>query len=193
MSTYNLSRLAHNKKRRMRKKYDTLAWGNAKTNLKVFKKCYRTKKDRNAVEIAKKLLYQPYYAASGTGETIKVKHSLWEKVEDRIEYGWDTADIWEMKGFLSAIRKALRDNFALEEWYIFEVPYGDKEGIIVYFVNKEDYDNVHWHKRDTDIRSLCFDCPYDKLYAQPMKEVSDEKGTTLVEVKTCQEAIFVSE
>lgn len=189
MSTYNLARLSHSKKKRMKKKYDTLAWGNSKTRLKECKKCYRTKKDCNAVEISKKILLTPYFKSSTSGETVKMNDcSMWERFLSGYE-----GDTLEMNCFLSAIRKALQDNFPIEEWYLFEVPYGDKEGIIVYFVNKEDYDNVHWHKKDTDIRSLCFDCRYDKLYAQPMKEVTDENGTTLVEVKTCQEAIVVSD
>lgn len=144
------------------------------------------KKDLQAEELVKTILVVPYFLDTETGETIKREDcSAWNMYEN--------SDIG-INCLLLTAQKAISDGFELEEYYLYEIPFYNNECTIIYFVHKQDYDDFHWYKKDNDMRSIVFICEYDQPYGKPCKEVCDEKmGTHLVEVKTCQEAVFIFE
>ncbi len=138
-----------------------------------------------AISVAKKILIAPY-GTSSTGETTKHEDcSIWESYLS----GYKHSDE-DMQGMLAAIRKAISDKFPIEEWYFHEIPFYNEKYVLIYFVNKKDYDDYHWHKKKVGIRSIAFECEYNKFFGQPMKEVdTDEIGIQLCKVNTCQEAV----
>lgn len=195
----NSSRYLHKKRnKRITKKLQKICWGEfsaerlRKVKMRVFRK--KNKLDCKAVEIAKKIYPVPYAFSQEENGVIKVDTwSLWERYMEvymRID-DLEVCEIRQMKGLLSAIRKAIKDGFPIENTYLHEIPFEDNEMLVAYFVNKDDLDNYHLHKKDDDIRSVCFYCYYDKLFAQPVKEVEGTGGINSYEVKTCQEAISV--
>lgn len=170
--------------KRIAKKLEKLYWGtyNAERLRKVKMRVFRKKNrlDRKAVEIAKKI----HCAVRNC--------SLWEKYMSIDEFEFDGAEFCEMKCLLSAIRKAIIDNYPIENTYLHEIPYGDNQMLIVDFVNKDDYDDYHLHKKDVGIRGISFYCYYDRLFAQPVKDVDEGGSINSYEVDTCQEAESVS-
>lgn len=193
MGNYKSRDLHKKRKKRITKKLQKIYWGDCsaehlrRVKMKVFRK--KNKLDCKAVQIAQKIHYAPY-CTSAEGETIKRDTpSLWEEYMAIREF--DGCDFQKMKALLSAIRKAIVDGFDIENSYLHEIPYADDKLLVAYFVNKEDYDNYHWHKKEVDIRSINFDCHYDRLFAQPLKDVQEGCGVTSYEVKTCQEAVSV--
>lgn len=201
MGNYNRKRLDYSsryrrtkRKKRIAKKLQKIYWGKCsaehlrKVKMRVFRK--KNKLDCKAVEIAKKIYYTPYFLSTEENKIIKANTcSLWEKYMaiDELEVG----DFEQMKCLLSAIRKAIMDGFLIENTYLHEIPFSDNEVLVVDFVNKDDYDDYHWHKKDVDIRSINFYCYYDRLYAQPVKDVYENGIIKSYEVKTCQEAVSV--
>lgn len=193
MSKYHFRCLYKKRNKRITKKLQKIYWGDCsaehlrRVKMKVFRK--KKKLDCKAVEIAKKIYYAPY-CADTDGTTIKRDTpSLWEEYMAINEF--DGYDFQKMKALLSAIRKAIVDGFDIENTYLHEIPYADDKLLVAYFVNKEDYDNYHWHKKKVDIRSINFDCHYNRLFAQPLKDVQEGGAITSYEVKTCQEAVSV--
>lgn len=197
MSNYNLKRLANprylckKRNKRITKKLQKIYWGRCSTEhlrkakMRVFRK--KNKLDCKAVEIAKKIHYAPYFWSPVKNETIKADtSSLWEKYMEIYEL--DVIEFREMKGLLSVIRKAILDDYPIENTYLHEIPYKNNQMLVAYFVNKDDYDDWHWHKKNVDIRSIRFDCYFNKLFAQPVKEVEEDGMINIYEVKTCQEA-----
>lgn len=193
MGNYKLRDLHKKRKKRIAKKFQKAYWGECsaeylqRVKMKVFRK--KSKLDCKAVEIAQKIHYAPY-CADADGTTIKRDTpSLWEEYMAINEF--DGYDFQKMKALLSAIRKAIADGFDIENSYLHEIPYADDKLLVAYFVNKEDYDNYHWYKKEVDIRSVSFDCYYDRLFAQPSKEVMNDGIVNCHNVKTCQEAVSV--
>ena len=177
--------------KRILKKHRKIYWGECseehlrKVKMRVFRK--KNKLDCKAVEIAKKIHYAPYFWSVDKNETIKADtSSMWEKYMTIDEL--DGFDFREMKDLLSAIRKAILDGYPIENTYLHEIPYGNTGMLVVDFVNKDDYDDFHWHKKNVEIRSICFFCYSDKLFAQPVKMVEEDGIINSYEVKTCQEA-----
>lgn len=74
---------------------------------------------------------------------------------------------------------------------IIKQDYWDKELLIANFVNKDDFDDYHWHKKDVNIRCIGFFCYYDRKFAQPTKDIMKDGIVTMCEVKTCQEAVSI--
>ena len=180
-----MSRRNKRKTKKLQKKY----WGIVsakqlqKKKMRVFRK--KNKLDRKAVEIAKKIHHDPYRADNeDNNKTIKVDTcSLWDMYADY--------NLQVMKCLLSVIRKAIVDGFPIENTYLHEIPYWDKELLIADFVNKDDFDDYHWHKKDVNIRCIGFFCYYDRKFAQPTKDIMKDGIVTMCEVKTCQEAVSI--
>lgn len=193
MENYKLRDLHKKRKKRITKKLQKIYWGECsaehlqRTKMKVFRK--KNRLDCKAVELARKIHYAPY-CASAEGETLKRDTpSLWEEYMAIKEF--DGYDFKKMKALLSAIRKAVVDGFDIENTYLHEIPYADDKLLVADFVNKEDYDNYHWHKKEIDIRSISFDCYYDRLFAQPVKQIEEGGVVNCHDVRTCQEAVSV--
>lgn len=186
-----MSRRNKRKTKKLQKKY----WGIVsakqlqKKKMRVFRK--KNKLDRKAVEIAKKIHHDPYRADNeDNNKTIKVDTcSLWDMYADY--------NLQVMKCLLSVIRKAIVDGFPIENAYLYEIPYWDKELLIADFVNKDDLDDCYdlddccWHKKDVNIRCIGFFCYYDRMFAQPTKDIMKDGIVTMCEVKTCQEAVSI--
>lgn len=198
MGKYNMKRFLHSAKRKKRitKKLEKFCWEYYTDStgrlrkieaVRAFHK--KSKLDRKAVAIAKKIYTVPYRTDYHNGNIIKVDtFSLWENYI--LNFDSDENCSLEFKALLSAIRKAIADGFPIENTYLHEIPFGNGEMIIADFVNKDDYDDRHWHKKDVDIRSISFYCYYNRRYAQPVKYVDEGGSLRSYEVKTCQEAVL---
>ena len=201
MGKYNITRLLNSdryrkkkRKKRITKKLEKFYWEYCTDStgrlrkmeeIRAFQK--KSKLDRKAVDIAKKIYTAPYRTDYNNGNTIKVDtFSLWENYI--LNFDEDENYSLEFKALLSAIRKAIADGFPIENTYLHEIPFGNSEMIIADFVNKDDYDDYHWHKKDVDIRSISFYCYYNRRYAQPVKDVDEGGSIHSYKVKTCQEA-----
>ena len=106
MSRYNLKR-QYKKKKRTSKKHLSLQ----KRFIKKLKKSlYRTKSDREAVELAKKIQYTPQYT-SYKGKTRKkvCDYTVWEKLN-----GDDEDNLYYVQPFLSVMRKVISEKFEIE-------------------------------------------------------------------------------
>lgn len=185
MSRYNLKR-QYKKKKRTSKKHLSLQ----KRFIKKLKKSlYRTKSDREAVELAKKIQYTPQYT-SYKGKTRKkvCDYTVWEKLN-----GDDEDNLYYVQPFLSVMRKVISDKFEIEEWYYDGCSYSDGNYLILDFVHKQDYDDYFGLKKDVKIRCLDFLCSHNTLYAQPHKLVPDSGALEIIAVKTCREAVSYDE
>ena len=202
MGKYNLKRLKWSSRyrltkrnKRIKKKLEKFYWeygtdssGRLRKMDKMIAFSKKSKLDRKAVAIAKKIYAAPYRTDYENGNIIKVDtFSLWENYI--LNFDEDENYRLEFKALLSAIRKAIADGFPIENTYLHEIPFGDSEMIVADFVNKDDYDDKHWHKKTVDIRSISFYCYYNRRYAQPVKEVYEGGSIHSYEVNTCQEAV----
>lgn len=130
--------------------------------------------DEKAIAIAKKILLNPY-TINELGKIVKSdERSLWEDFPDK-------------QFLLAIIRKSLADNFPLQEYYFWLMPYEN----IALFTHKEDCDNFNWHFKEIPIRQIGFVWDRDSTSATPLKAIFCESSNYcfFVPVKTCQEAV----
>ena len=197
MGKYNLKRLKWSSRyrltkrnKRIAKKLEKFYWEYFTDNtgrmrkiekMRFFRK--KSKIDRKAIAISKKIHDVPY-SSSEKGTVKRNTLSIWKSYM----LDFDDINCREFKALLSAIRKAIADGFPIENTYLHEIPFANNEMIVADFVNKDDYDDCCWHKKDVDIRSISFECYYDRLFAQPVKDVYEGGSIHSYEVDTCQEA-----
>lgn len=81
------------------------------------------------------------------------------------------------------VKKAYKDNFKIDEYKIYEIPYSDKDGCVVYFINESD------KKKNKDKwRAIAFWVESRKNgVAIPHKDIN----STLYPRNTCQEAVYL--
>lgn len=84
------------------------------------------------------------------------------------------------------VKKCLADNFPIQEYLLFEIPYADSEGTIIDFVNAEDYGNYHIKGMHNNIRCIDFWVSKDGTVI-PLKTVGHDQ----LEVNTCSEALYL--
>lgn len=154
MATYNIFRANNIRKKRVKKKHKKMC-GKYFSHFKERKSVYRTKKDLKAVAAAKKILRLTDCCSLWDGYTNK----------DNICF-----DYYDMKFLLAIIRKALADDFSLEDYYFGEMPISN----VAYFTHKSDYDNYRLHKNNNSIREIAFMRNDESLYAiDKLNEIAD--------------------
>ena len=108
-------------------------------------------------------------------------------------YAWDSFpdaddDMYNQNNInlLQIVKKCLSDNFPIQEYLLFEIPYADSEGEIIDFVNAEDYENYHIKCKHNTIRCIDFWVSKDGAVI-PLKTVEHDQ----LEVNTCSEALYL--
>jgi len=146
----------------------------------------KKKKDKEAIRLARKIIF-----------SINENLTYW-KYNSKIRYA-DYITYWDFKEhfknklkskemLLKVCRKSLQDNFPLEDYFLWEIPYEDKNGWIMCFVNLNDFINCHQlHKEDTKIREIDFWCPYNSRTAIPQ---GLDNYSNLYNCETCFDAIY---
>lgn len=87
----------------------------------------------------------------------------------------------------SIVKKAKADAFPIEEWSLFEIPYGDKDGQVWSFVNTQEYYQYHTlGQKDVIIRSLDFYALYTGFVSP-----SSVENHVMVDKQTCSDAVYV--
>lgn len=102
--------------------------------------------------------------------------------------GTDMLDLmdWEREYLLEGIiEKAIENQFPLENYFIFDIPFIDEIGEIWYFLNKKEYLNYHDGYTDQKISEISFYVHYQGDTVIPLYSSFDK----LFERKTCQEAV----
>lgn len=138
--------------------------------------------DEEAIAIAKEILFIPY-TINELGKIVKSdERSLWEEYENS-----STIDFPDKQFLLAIIRKSLADNFRIQEYYFWLMPYEN----IALFTHKEDCDNFNWHFKEIPIRQIGFVWDRDSTSATPLKAVFSESSNYcfFIPAKTCQEAV----
>ena len=168
----------------------------------------KKKKDKEAIKLAKKIMFFSIEA-----DNKRCQISYWDyksKVKRKdmkyrpnrkltlhnIKYGYKShhdaqsefKDELEAKEMLLKVcRKCLQDGFPLEEYCLWEIPYGDKRGHIICFVHIKDYEEHHDFKKDIKIREIDFWCPYNSRMAIPQ---GLDNNSNQYDCETCFEAVY---
>lgn len=143
--------------------------------------------DERIVEICKKIVWADGHHANP-----------WVNKEDLLsdEFRNDYEDdelirlLLEQQMLYFIVTKAKQDNFTLEEWDLFEVPYADENGQIWCFANKKDFHQYHTLKQmDINIGSIDFYVAHTgEVFPSALEK--DKHGFADVTKATCQEAIY---
>ena len=147
----------------------------------------RKKRDKEAIAIAKKILYsargnETYWDVRSYTKYIDAKNNKSVMME------YPKEEQREKEILLKVIRKCLKDSFSIEEYFLWEIPYKDKEGWIMDFVHIVDFKNYHEKgNHNIEIREIDFWCPFNSRLAIPQRLV----GGNLHDRGTCQEAVYV--
>lgn len=138
--------------------------------------------DEGIVEICKKIVWADGHHTNP-----------WVNKEDLLRFhddyeDEDEDDLWEQRFLYRIVEQAKHDNFAIEEWDLFEIPYGDKNGQIWCFANKKDFYQYHTLKQtDVNIGAIDF---YVVYTGEVFPSALDNHGCNMVIKSTCQEAVY---
>lgn len=155
----------------------------------------RNKKDKKAIEIAMKVLYMVSGYPDGYPTYWKSNSEISRKdMKHGIEY-WESArsdykdELLAKEILLKVVRKCLIDEFPIEDYALFEIPYSDKNGWILDFVNIKEYEEYHTKgNKNIDIHELDFFCPFNSKTAVPQ----GMKNSIQYDCDNCFDAVFVN-
>ena len=87
---------------------------------------------------------------------------------------------------IKIVQRCISESFPIQEYFLFEIPYSDSEGVIWSFVNQEDYEDYHIRGlHNTKLRWIDFWVSH-KGCVTPLKLI----GSIQIEVSSCSEALY---
>lgn len=105
----------------------------------------------------------------------------------------ETRQSFNARMLLKVCRKCIQDGFHLEEYLLHEVPWDDKDGVILDFVNKSDF-NTYCGKEggESKIKEIDFLCPKDnkEKMATPLQM---DKGGNQLNCDNCFKGVYMED
>jgi len=154
----------------------------------------RKKQDALAIQLAKKIIYLVGGYPDGYPKFWKCNS---ETSRNFMKYGLEyyEAAIFDFKAelllkesLLKVCRKCIIDDFPLQDYYLFEIPYGDSNGCFMDFVHSAEYDSHHSKPKENDcIHEIDFWCGYNSKLAIPQ---GTDKICSQFDCDTCQDAVY---
>lgn len=98
-------------------------------------------------------------------------------------YGFEYKNI-----ILKACRKSVIDGFPLQDYFLGEIPTGDKSGVLAFFENITEYGMGENY--NPNAHEIIFWCPYNSQIAIPHAMCNDGIGDYDEERENCFEAVY---
>lgn len=98
-------------------------------------------------------------------------------------YGFECKNI-----ILKACRKSIIDGFPLQDYFLGEIPMGDKSGVLAFFENIAEYGMGEDY--NPNAHEIIFWCPYNSQIAIPHAMCNDGIGDYNEERENCFEAVY---
>ncbi|NFO30981.1 hypothetical protein FDB41_11935 [Clostridium botulinum] len=145
----------------------------------------KKKKEKNIIEICKNISWQYMYRGYPT---------YWEENSTIKKYEIiDADDLYEYKEEMLAkemlkkvVKRCVVENFPIQNYNIFEIPYGDKKGWMMDFVNTKEYEEYHKNgNKNIKIHEIDFWVTFTG-YAIPQINNNGCQHDS----KTCNEAVY---
>ncbi|ACA57560.1 hypothetical protein FDC45_15955 [Clostridium botulinum] len=102
----------------------------------------KKKKEKNIIQICKSISWEYMHKGYPTyweeNSTIK-KHEIID-ADDLYEY---KEEMLKKEMLKKVVKRCVAEHFPIQNYNIFEIPYGDKEGWMMDFVNTKEYEEYH--------------------------------------------------
>lgn len=135
------------------------------------KKRIKKKKDKKAITLAKKIIWiefpgtypdgVSYWKAKSEIKRKDIKYGAKFYKEARYDF---KQELRAKEMLLKVCRKCIRDNFPIEQYALFEIPYWDQKGWIMDFVNLSEHNQ---EKQETKTHRIGFWCQGTSRVAIP--------------------------
>lgn len=146
----------------------------------------KKKKEKDIIEICKTIkweymhqIYSTYWEANSTIKKYEIKDA--DALYDYKE------EILAKEMLQRIVKRCISEHFPIQNYSIFEIPYGDRNGWIMEFVNTKEYEDYHKNNnKNIKIHEIDFWVTFNG-YAIP--QMIDNNGYQC-NAKTCIEAVY---
>lgn len=149
----------------------------------------KKKKEKGIIEICKSISWEYMHRGSSESWTYWEENSTIKKHQIK-----DDDDLYDYKEEMLAkemlkkvVKRCVEEHFPIQNYSIFEIPYGDKNGWMIDFVNTKEYEDYHKNgNQNTKIYGIDFWVNFTG-YAIP--QTTDSRGYQ-IDSKTCIDAVY---
>lgn len=147
----------------------------------------KKKKEKSVIEICKiiawEYMHQGYPTYWEGNSTIR-KHEI-KDADDLYDY---KEEMLAKEMLKKVVKRCISEHFPIQNYSIFEIPYGDKNGWIMDFVNTKEYEDYHKNgNKNIKIHEIDFWVPFTG-YAIP--QTKDNNGYQC-DSKNCIDAVHI--